>query len=197
MAKHNVLQRRIAMSKSNYTTNEIWKTVSIMGFEVYEVSNIGRLRRNGRIRKTHSCLGNNGYIKTTLYSVEGNKITFSIHRLVAITFIGDPPSPRHEVNHINCDRKDNRPENLEWVTRKENMEHSKSLGRIQKGENHFSKRINGKCNYKLSKSDVMGIRYYHRKGFLCKDIAERYGISTSYVSSVATGKQWSSIAISR
>ena len=43
------------------------------------------------------------------------------HRIVAIAFIGSPPSPQHVVDHIDTNRRNNRPENLRWVTKLENI----------------------------------------------------------------------------
>jgi hypothetical protein len=44
-----------------------------------------------------------------------------IHRIVATAFHGDPPTPEHVVDHIDTNRQNNRPENLRWLTRLENV----------------------------------------------------------------------------
>ena len=44
----------------------------------------------------------------------------SVHRIVAVAFLGEPPSPQHVVDHIDTNRQNNRPSNLRWVTRLEN-----------------------------------------------------------------------------
>lgn len=43
-----------------------------------------------------------------------------VHRIVATAFHGDPPTPQHVVDHIDTNRRNNRPENLRWLTRLEN-----------------------------------------------------------------------------
>ena len=43
-----------------------------------------------------------------------------VHRIVATAFHGDPPTPEHVVDHIDTNRRNNRPENLRWLTRLEN-----------------------------------------------------------------------------
>jgi hypothetical protein len=44
-----------------------------------------------------------------------------IHRIVAIAFHGEPPTKDHVVDHIDTNKRNNRPENLRWVTRLENV----------------------------------------------------------------------------
>jgi hypothetical protein len=44
-----------------------------------------------------------------------------IHRIVATAFHGVPPTKEHVVDHIDTNRRNNRPENLRWVTRLENV----------------------------------------------------------------------------
>jgi hypothetical protein len=47
--------------------------------------------------------------------------TVRIHRIVATAFHGDPPTKGHVVDHIDTNKRNNRPENLRWVTRLENI----------------------------------------------------------------------------
>lgn len=43
-----------------------------------------------------------------------------VHRIVAFAFLGEPPTEQHVVDHIDTNRRNNRPENLRWLTRLEN-----------------------------------------------------------------------------
>ena len=100
-----------------YMDNEIWKVYKIAYTKyrtiarVYEVSNLGRVKVNGKIIKPG--LHNHGNFN---YYAIG---CFDIHRAVAELFI---PNPENKpcIDHINTDRLDNRAENLRWVTTKEN-----------------------------------------------------------------------------
>lgn len=44
-----------------------------------------------------------------------------VHRIVAYAFHGEPPTIQHVVDHIDTNRQNNRPENLRWVTKLENV----------------------------------------------------------------------------
>ena len=92
---------------------EIWKKIE--EFENYSISNEGRIRndKTGTIRKPQNYT--NGY-----FSVRLNRKNLLIHRLVAKAFI-ENPERKPVVDHINGDRKDNRVENLRWVTTAENL----------------------------------------------------------------------------
>lgn len=93
---------------------EIW--LPIKGYEgLYEVSNFGNVRRNKKLLKplNHS----RGYSYINL-SKDGKVLPFYIHRLVGETFIPNPQN-KPTINHINHVKTDNRVENLEWATYKE------------------------------------------------------------------------------
>lgn len=113
---------------------EIWK--ALKDYEgLYEVSNMGRLRRyNGKILKPFRT--RNGYIHAVVVK-DGVKKQLLMHRAVAIAFIKKPKG-KDIVNHINNNPSDNRAENLEWCTQSENIKYSYDQGR---GNNVARKKI--------------------------------------------------------
>lgn len=99
--------------------NEVWKFVFFSCD--YMVSNFGRIKSLVRSReKVLAQSVNNWGYKTIKLRGRG----YLVHRLVAISFFGEPPSEIHQVNHKNMIVSDNRVENLEWVTPRENSIHS-------------------------------------------------------------------------
>lgn len=110
--------------------NEIWKPVKNWE-KSYHISNMGRLKYLNYLHwnKEKITIGaklNNGYLKSVLKNKPKVK-QILIHRIVAESFIPNPEN-KPNVNHINGDKTDNRSENLEWVTQKENINHSIRTG---------------------------------------------------------------------
>lgn len=118
---------------------EIWK--DIVGYEgLYQVSSLGRIKSKdrkvyqknrwnddiikfvykGKIINTKT-KGNN-YVQVHLTKNKKQK-RYLVHRLVAEAFIPNTQG-KSQVNHINCIKYDNRVENLEWNTPRENTQHA-------------------------------------------------------------------------
>jgi hypothetical protein len=107
---------------------EIFKDIE--GYEgSYQVSNLGRVKsfkyKKERILK--SCVDSAGYLIINLCK-KGKAKNFSVHRLVAKTFLQKPRGWDIVVDHINNDRLDNRLENIQWITIRENNSKDRKPG---------------------------------------------------------------------
>ena len=97
------------------------KTCEYRG-EVYSVRDNGAVMRHPREGKRLRPLDNKWtFGKTDIQ--KGYPIISStpVHRIVATAFLGEAPSKSHVVDHIDTNRQNNRPSNLRWVTRLENI----------------------------------------------------------------------------
>ena len=107
---------------------------SIKGYEgIYEVNEIGKIRSIDRKVKSKNDrtihykgkelklkMNKDGYLNVNL-NKNGISKTWRVHRLAAETFLQNPDN-LPEIHHKNHDRRDNRVENLAWVTRAEQMD---------------------------------------------------------------------------
>jgi len=137
---------------------EEWRVVEGWNY-MYSVSNLGRLKRRKRVvcngkyndkssiqirneKILHQHRDAGGYVRAK-FCINSNTTTVKVHRIVASAFI-ENPEKKPQVNHISGVRDDNRVENLEWVTRCENIQHSfKFLNRqVLKGENNSCSKLN-------------------------------------------------------
>ena len=112
--------------------NEIW--VNCYNYEdIYEISNLGNIRKKKTKRQLIGSISIHGYKRVTLSrnSILTNK---TIHRLVLQSFLGHKEDL--VVNHKNGIKTDNRLENLEWCTISENTKHSFDNG-FQKQKRSF------------------------------------------------------------
>lgn len=89
---------------------------------IYSVSRDGRIFSHTSNREMSKTPDRDGYLLVSLSNC-GRVKKAKIHRVVIESWGDVRPSPKHECNHINGDKADNRVENLEWVTRAQNMEH--------------------------------------------------------------------------
>lgn len=158
---------------------EKWKDVK--GFEgLYQVSNMGNFKsldrvsyhNDGRVRRIKGkaikgSLSYRGYIQVTM-SKNGVITSSSLHRLVAKTFLGEPLTSDHVVNHIDGDPTNNSVDNLEWITQKANAQHAVSTGLVNYKTYAKYKDLGYYVNDELidvyesvkHASDVLGINYF-------------------------------------
>lgn len=142
---------------------EIWK--DIIGYEnEYEVSNYGNIRR--KIKNLSKIEDISGYEKVTLCK-NGKCINYSVHRLVAQTFLVNPED-KEQVHHKNFIKNDNNLANLEWVTPQENINYNVEEGvlRDQSGENNNMS--------KLTTQDVLFIKELLNDGLTAYEIHKDY-----------------------
>jgi hypothetical protein len=165
---------------------EIWKDV--VGYEsIYEISNFGNVKSfkygKEKIRKLRN--DKDGYLLINLCKDKKVK-TFKIHRLVAQAFIPNPDN-KPQINHIDGNKSNNKVDNLEWVTNKENSKHAvEKLLRNTKGENHH--------NVKLRNYQVLNIRKKYATGkYKRKDIADEYQVSITLIGFIINRKIWKHI----
>lgn len=154
---------------------ETWKTVD--SFEMYEVSDLGRVRRGQRILS--GWLSGNGYWMVGL-CVKGQPRTAPVHVLVAGAFIGCRPSG-HDVCHGDGNKENNRASNLRYDTRSENMRDGVTHGVVKSGERH--------PNASLSAVEVEAIRAY-KDVLSAAKVASRYGVHRQTIYRIWQCENW-------
>ena len=173
------------MPKNNREEYEMWK--DIKGYEgLYQVSNLGRVhsldrfvpRKTGTVQKVHGRIlklpeDKDGYSQVSLW--KRNKMKKAkAHRLVGEAFI---PNPNNlpEINHKNEVKNDNRVSNLEWCTRKENINHGTRSEQVAK----------------TKRKPVIGINLDTGKKTTFKSMREasKFGFHPSAIRKVCIGEQ--------
>lgn len=173
---------------------ENWKIVE--EFPNYLISNHGNVKTLKTLEDRATNI-NSGYELIILNDGE-KRHSRLVHRLVAIAFI---PNPENKpcVNHLNGIKTDNRLDNLEWVTHKENIDHAIKMGLIdhskRKNPHHkLHPRDEDNKITKSTKEDVIEMRKMYATGnYILKDIAEKFEISISVVWKIVNRKTWKHI----
>lgn len=113
-----------------------------------------------------------------------------VHRIVCRAWHGPPPTPKHQVNHIDGDKTNNHPENLEWVTPTENMRHAWRTGLMDdvkfsaaRGEKQHASKLNA--------SLVREMRRLRRQtGISYAKLAKKYDVSKPTARRAVLGITW-------
>lgn len=143
----------------------------------YQVSNKGRIihKYNRLVRKLK--LTNEGYSACS-FNINGKTPNFTIHRLVLMSFNPVEGMGSLYVNHINHIQNDNRLENLEWVTPKENQYHS-TLNSNYRNTRTVGIKVNGNNRYSINLNLGHSFDYEEAQKILFK-ACEKLNIDTKY-----------------
>ena len=180
-------------------TTEIWRPCP--GFQRYEVSSLGRIRSIylGAYLKKHVNKRGGGcftrlypdeaiwtYLTKprkdkhgrTIYRIRYQK-SVRTARLIAIAFLGEPPTPKHQVDHIDCDKTNEAVTNLEWVTQSEN---------IQRAYHNGCHKDDNTANNFQTDARYVAIKAMVRSGVSQVKTAKHFGLNNSTVSKIMAGK---------
>ncbi|MBF0675569.1 HNH endonuclease [Pseudomonas sp.] len=148
---------------------------AIAGYEgLYEVSQCGQvISLRGRIKVLKPSIKKCGYAYVGLWSAGAKKPAYCrVHRLVAEAFIPNPDE-KTDVNHKDGIKTNNDFQNLEWMTRSENIQHGFDMGLLPKGAAHPNTKI----------TDAI-VREIYKAAGSYKEIASAFGVSPQTVSNI-------------
>ncbi|WKV24071.1 hypothetical protein PSYJYH_000036 [Bacillus phage PSYJ-YH] len=159
-----------------------WTWYDIEGYPNYKVSDYGEVINMNTMRILKKDR-RRGYFSVRLSNGGISKV-FSVHRLVASAFLGNPHE-LSQVNHKDGNRENNHVDNLEWSTQEDNLKHQYKNGLCPKGEE------NG--NSKLTTLEVISIIKLNDGNHTSKEVSEIYGCSKDNIRSIWNCKTWKHI----
>jgi hypothetical protein len=163
-----------------------WRLVP--GWPEYQISEHGDLRRarkgrgtgGGRLLKPWRNK-KSGYLQISLWRGNCGYRT-TVHRLVALAFLGAPPSPRHLVAHNDGSRDNNYWRNLRWATQRENVADTIRHGTHNRGSRNGQAKIDEIC--------VVAIRKMAEMKIPQRVAADGFGICHQTVSDIVNRRRW-------
>lgn len=146
--------------------------------EGYKVSSLGRvITPRGRIMSPGD--NGHGYLYLFCKHKNGKYKRHYIHRLVCSHFLENPDNLKY-VNHRDSDKSNNRVDNLEWVSAKQNTKHGIENGRINK---------KGRGWTKHSDELIRLLYLLHSKlGVSLSSMERDYGVSRTTMASIISGQ---------
>jgi hypothetical protein len=147
------------------TLIEQWINLRAQNLSKYEINTSGQIRGAHGIRQPFK--DKDGYLLLSLYTDDNQKVTFKVHRLVALTFIPNPLK-LPIVNHKDGVRDNCHVSNLEWATNAENL----AAGNFVRGEKHYNAKLTDKQVEEIRKSFISGSRQFGMNA-----LAKKYKVS--------------------
>ncbi len=144
-------------------------------YEIYENGKIYSKFINRFIKDTDD---GRGYRQVSIVDLNGKKITTKVHILVAKAFVKNPQN-KLEINHLDCNKKNNHYSNLAWCTRSENMMHA------GKHSNYNREKASP-----ITEDMVLLIPDLVNNGLSVKLISKLYKVSHITIRCILAGKRW-------
>mgnify|MGYP000379080716 CR=1 FL=1 len=130
-----------------------------------------------------------GYLYVTLkLDDRHNDIGVLAHRVIAFARLGPPPAAFMDVDHVDGNKRNNHPSNLQWVERDENVRRAYALG-LKRRDNIG---VIGEDHYKAVLTDDL-VREAHRLlagGMTRRAIAIQLGFKYQTIVSALAGVSW-------
>jgi hypothetical protein len=178
---------------------ELWHKIEETRYLVSNLGNVASInyKNTGQTKILKPAKDKKGYYRCGLM-INGKLVTFKMHRLVAEAFIPNPNN-KPQVNHINGIKTDNRAENLEWVSNKENHDHAVQKGLMVRKKGY--KRPNMKWllgennnNVKLTSEQVKEIRRKFKPRIYTREmLAKEYNVEPCTIKDIILKKSWKHI----
>jgi hypothetical protein len=169
---------------------ETWKDV--IGYEgAYQVSNLGNVKSvdryvnhmYGTIKRKSKLIKPvevKGYKQVRL-SLNNKSRAFLLHRIVADAFVSGKSLENKWVNHIDGNKLNNTPANLEWCTHSHNLKHAFRTGlkTNTKGENNPNSKLNWESINNIRNSTITA-----------KELGLLYNVNSCHIRSIKNNKSW-------
>lgn len=157
---------------------ELWRDVAQC--PAYQVSDRGRVRHKAKGTIKGAPIARNGYRVVNLWTANIGRV-YTVHSLVAEAFIGPRPEG-WSVNHIDGDKLNNLPENLEYMTLADNTRHQARTGLGVRGERSpFAK---------LTEAQAKEIKIRSNNGERTSALAKEFGVGSPIISQIKNGSRW-------
>lgn len=156
--------------------------------KTYIITNEGQIYdpSTGKYRKLRE--HRKGYLKCSFMIHGKYKLKF-VHRLVMMVFNPVENMENLQVNHIDGNKQNNRLDNLEWCTGKENARHAKELGLWNNCTPYGDK----SHHHKLTSEIVSEIKYYLNHNYSYSKLSKMYNISIPTIYQISNEITWKSV----